>query len=124
MTNTILIVDDEPNITMPLEFLLKQHGYRVSVATGGEEALEKIISDKPDLVLLDTMLPGIDGFEVCEVMRLNPKWKDIKIILLTAKGTDVNIATGPVLGADAYITKPFSNADIIENVKGLLEGIK
>ena len=121
MSKTILIVDDEPNIVVPLQFLMEKNGYQTLVAQSGEEALEAVSKYSPDLVLLDIMLPGIDGFEVCEIVKLNPKWKHIKIIFLTAKGRDVDIAKGMVLGADEYIAKPFSNKQIVESVKKLLE---
>jgi DNA-binding response OmpR family regulator len=120
MPKTVLIVDDEPNIVVPLEFLMEQNGYLTLVAGSGEEALEVISKHVPDLVLLDIMLPGIDGYEVCEIIRLEPKWRNMKIIFLTAKGRDVDVAKGMVLGADAYIIKPFSNAEIVENVTSLL----
>ena len=121
MPQKILIVDDEPNIVIPLQFLMEQNGYRTLVAQSGEEALESISKEKPDLVLLDIMLPGVDGFEVCEIVRLNPEWRNTRIIFLTAKGRDVDIAKGMVLGADEYITKPFSNQQIIDAVTKLLE---
>jgi DNA-binding response OmpR family regulator len=121
MPPKILIVDDEPNIVIPLQFLMEQNGYHTLVAQSGEEALEMISKEKPDLVLLDIMLPGVDGFEVCEIIRLNPEWRHTRVIFLTAKGRDVDIAKGMVLGADEYITKPFSNQQIIEAVKKLLE---
>ncbi len=121
MPQTILIVDDEPNIVIPLQFLMEQNGYCTLVAQSGEEALEMISKEKPDLVLLDIMLPGVDGFEVCEIIRLNPEWRNTRVIFLTAKGRDVDIAKGMVLGADEYITKPFSNQQIIDAVKKLLE---
>jgi len=121
MPKKILIVDDEPNIVIPLQFLMEQNGYRTLVAQSGEEALESISKEKPDLVLLDIMLPGVDGFEVCEIVRLNPEWRNTRIIFLTAKGRDVDIAKGMVLGADEYITKPFSNQQIIDAVTKLLE---
>ena len=117
----ILIVDDEPNIVIPLQFLMEQNGYSALVAHSGEEALEMISKERPDLILLDIMLPGVDGFEVCEIVRLNPDWRTIRVIFLTAKGRDVDIAKGMVLGADEYITKPFSNQQIIDAVKKLLE---
>jgi DNA-binding response OmpR family regulator len=120
MTYQILIVDDEPNIVVPLQFLMEQNGYDVIVAQSGEEALESIARYAPDLILLDIMLPGIDGFEVCQIVRLKPEWQGTKIIFLTAKGRDVDIARGMVLGADAYVTKPFSNADIVAKVRDLL----
>ncbi len=121
MTPKILIVDDESNIVIPLQFLMEQNGYSTLVARSGEEALEMISKERPDLILLDIMLPGVDGFEVCEIVRLNPKWRNTRIIFLTAKGRDVDIAKGMVLGADEYITKPFSNQQIIDAVKRLLE---
>jgi len=121
MAQKILIVDDEPNIVVPLQFLMERNGYETAVAQSGEEALEAISKENPDLILLDIMLPGIDGFEVCEIVRLKPEWKHIKIIFLTAKGRDVDIAKGMVLGADEYITKPFSNKQIVECVQKLLE---
>jgi DNA-binding response OmpR family regulator len=120
-TKKILIVDDEPNIIVPLQFLMEKSGYQVLIAQSGEEALESVSKNRPDLILLDIMLPGIDGYEVCEILRLNPEWKDTKIIFLTAKGREVDIAKGMVLGADEYITKPFSNQQIIDCVKRLLE---
>jgi DNA-binding response OmpR family regulator len=121
MAKQILIVDDEPNVVMPIQFLMEQQGYRVMMAEGGEDALELISRYKPDLVLLDIMLPGIDGWEVCEIVRLNPNYRNIKIIFLTAKGREVEIAKGLALGADAYITKPFSNETLVAKVKELLE---
>jgi len=124
MPKKILIVDDEPNIVVPLQFLMEQNGYAVDVAYSGEEALESISRWRPDLVLLDIMLPGMDGFEVCQILRLNEQWRGIKIIFLTAKGRDVDVAKGMVLGADAYIIKPFSNTEIITKVRALLENAK
>ena len=107
MPKEVLIVDDEPSIVVPIQFLMEQQGYNVIIAENGENALDVIFKYKPDLILLDIMLPGIDGYEVCEILRLNPLYRDIKIIFLTAKGREVEIAKGLALGADAYITKPF-----------------
>ncbi|MDX9786450.1 MAG: response regulator [Desulfobacterales bacterium] len=121
MPETILIVEDEENIVVPLDFLLRRQGYEVLVACNGEDAIDQIAKKKPDLLLLDIMLPGMDGYEVCEKIRLKPEWKDIKIVFLTAKGREVDIAKGMVLGADEYIVKPFSNVEIIEKVKTLLK---
>jgi len=121
MPNKILIVDDEPSIIVPVQFLMEQNGYDVMVAFSGEEAMEIIADKKVDLILLDIMLPVIDGFEVCQRVRENPQWNKIKIILLTALGSDANVEKGLALCADAYITKPFSNVDIVEQVKELLE---
>jgi len=117
----ILIVDDEPSIIVPVQFLMEQNGYDVMVAFSGEEAMEIIAENKVDLILLDIMLPVIDGFEVCQRVRENSQWNNIKIILLTALGSDANVEKGLSLGADAYITKPFSNIEIVNKVKQLLE---
>ena len=121
MPKKILIVDDEPSIIVPVQFLMEQNGYDVMVAFSGEEAMEIITEKKVDLILLDIMLPVIDGFEVCQRVRENPQWNKIKIILLTALGSDANVEKGLALGADAYITKPFSNIEIVDKVKELLE---
>lgn len=121
MPKEILIVDDEPSIVVPIQFLMEQQGYSVLVAENGEDALDAIYKYKPDLILLDIMLPRIDGYEVCEIVRLNPEYRDTKIIFLTAKGREVEIAKGLSLGADAYITKPFSNTELVAKVKELLE---
>jgi DNA-binding response OmpR family regulator len=100
---------------------MEQQGYRVMIAERGEDALDLIYQYKPDLVLLDIMLPGIDGYEVCEIVRLNPDYRNVKIIFLTAKGREEEIAKGLALGADAYITKPYSNAELVARVKELLK---
>ena len=121
MPKEILIVDDEPGIVVPVQFLMEQQGYNVMIAERGEDALDLIYHYKPDLVLLDIMLPGIDGYEVCEIVRLNPDYRDVKIVFFTAKGREVEIAKGLALGADAYITKPYSNAELVAKVKELLE---
>ena len=120
MPKEILIVDDEPSIVVPIQFLMEQQGYTVMVAENGEGALDIIYKYKPDLILLDIMLPRIDGYEVCEIVRLDPRYRDIKIIFITAKGREVEIAKGLALGADAYITKPFSNIELVSKVKELL----
>jgi len=121
MPKEILIVDDEPSIVVPIQFLMEQQGYSVLVAENGEDALDVIYKYKPDLILLDIMLPRIDGYEVCEIVRLDPEYRNIKIIFLTAKGREVEIAKGLALGANAYVTKPFSNTELIAKVKELLE---
>ena len=121
MPKEILIVDDEPNVVVPIQFLMEQQGYRVMIAERGEDALDLIYHYKPDLVILDIMLPGMDRYEVCEIVRLNSNYRDVKIIFLTAKGREVEIAKGLALGADAYITKPYSNAELVAKVKELLE---
>ena len=121
MSHTVLVVDDEPNIVMSLEFLIKQAGYHVRVARDGEAALQAIEADPPDLVLLDVMLPKRDGFDICKTIRANPAWQAMRIIMLTAKGRDVERDKGLALGADAYITKPFSTREAMERIKTLLD---
>jgi DNA-binding response OmpR family regulator len=123
MPKEILIVDDEPSIVVPIQFLMEQQGYSVIIAENGHDALDMIYKYIPDLILLDIMLPGIDGYEVCEIVRLNPKLRSVKVIFLTAKGREVEIAKGLALGADAYITKPFSNAELVAKVKTVLDNI-
>jgi len=116
----ILIVDDEPNIVMPLEFLMRRQGYDVRVAGDGEEALEAVAAFGPDLVLLDVMLPRRSGYEVCQLLRQRPEWQHIKVVMLTAKGRDVEVAKGRAMGADAYVTKPFSSRELVDQVERLL----
>ena len=106
---------------MAIQFLMEQQGHRVLITQRGEDALDLIYKYKPDLALLDIMLPGISGWEVCEIIRLNPDYRNIKIIFLTARSTEVEIAKGLALGADAYITKPFSNDKLVAKVNALLE---
>ena len=121
MPKEILIVDDEPDVVVPIQFLMEQQGYLVMVAERGEDALDLIYQYKPDLVILDILLPGIDGYEVCEIIRLDPSFRDVKIIFLTARDREVDIAKGLSLGADAYITKPFLNTELVTKVGELLE---
>ena len=121
MPKKILIVDDEPDILVALQFLMEQQDYNVRTADSGEFALDLIYQFKPDLVLLDIMLPGIDGWEVCEIVRLNLDYQNTRIIFLTAKDREVDIAKGLALGGDAYITKPFKNVELIAKVKELLD---
>ena len=120
MTRKILIVDDEPNIVISLEFLMKKEGFEVAVASDGDEALAKVTSFAPDLVLLDVMMPKKSGFEVCEALRADPQRAGLQIVMLTAKGRDTEVAKGLALGADAYITKPFSTKDLVARVKAML----
>lgn len=115
-------MDDEPNIIVPLEFLMEQNNYDVRVAETGEQALEIIPAYEPDLILLDIMLPGIDGYEVCQKIRKNPKFNQIKIIFISAMARSIDVAKGMELAADEYITKPFSTADVVKKIKTLLEG--
>ena len=120
MAKKVLIVDDEPNIVISIEFLMKQAGYNIEIARDGEEALEKAESYRPDLILLDVMMPKINGFEVCRRIRGNPDWKDMRIVMLTAKGREVEVTKGLALGADSYIIKPFSTKELMAEVKFIL----
>lgn len=120
MGKTILIVDDEPNIVESLEFLMKREGFETIVAGDGEGALRAIESGKPDLLLLDVMMPVKDGYEVCRQIRATPGWQQTKIIMLSAKSRDTEIAKGLAVGADAYITKPFSSKELVQQVNKVL----
>ncbi len=116
----ILIVDDEPNIVLSLEFLMRRRGYEVSTASDGDEALAAIEKRKPDLLLLDVMMPRKDGYQVCQILREREDTADLRIIMLTARGRDVEREKGLSLGADDYITKPFSTQDVVTKVRQLL----
>lgn len=120
MSKSVLIADDEPNIVISLEFLLEQAGYQIRVAHDGQEALEAVQRQPPDLVLLDVMLPRLSGFDVCQKIRENPAWQHMRIVMLTAKGREVEVSKGLALGADAYITKPFSTQELLAQVRDLL----
>ena len=120
MPKKILIVDDEPNIVISLEFLMKKEGFEVAVANDGEDALTRVGSFNPDLVLLDVMMPRKSGFEVCEALRADPARAGLKIVMLTAKGRDTEVAKGLAIGADAYMTKPFSTKELLVMVKSML----
>lgn len=121
MAKKILIADDEPNIVISLEFLMKREGYDVTIATDGEEAVNRIRADRPDLVLLDVMMPKKSGFEVCQEVKADPALQAIRILMLTAKGRDTEVSKGLALGADAYMTKPFSTKELVERVRTMLE---
>jgi DNA-binding response OmpR family regulator len=120
MAKKILIADDEPNIVVSLEFLMRQKGYDVKTVGNGEDALRSIAEFAPDLVLLDVMMPRLSGYEVCQKMRENPAWAGIRIVMLSAKGRDIEVSKGMAVGADAYVTKPFSTSDLIAQVGALL----
>jgi two-component system alkaline phosphatase synthesis response regulator PhoP len=120
MSKRILLVDDEPNILLSLEFLMKQAGYEVKTASDGEAALEALDVEPPNLILLDVNMPKRDGFEVCQLVRANPKWENVRIIMLTAKGRDVEREKGLALGADGYITKPFATQEVVDTVRNML----
>jgi len=119
-SKTVLIVDDELSILVPLQFLMEQNGFHVVLAQSGRDAFEALEKSKPDLILLDIMLPDLDGYEIFQMIRTNPAWDGIKVIFLTAKNRDGDIAKGLNLGVDAYITKPFSNAELLVAVNDLL----
>lgn len=120
MRRRILIVDDEPNIVLSLEFLMQQSGFDVAVARDGAEALERMHSFQPDLVLLDVMMPVLNGFEVCQKIRENSTWNAVKIVMLSAKGRESEVSKGLALGADAYITKPFSTRELVDRVAAMM----
>ena len=120
MSFSVLVADDETNIVLSLEFLMKQAGFDVQVANDGEAALSAIAENVPDLVLLDVMMPKRDGYDICSAIRQNPDWQHIKIVMLTAKGREMEREKGLAVGADDYITKPFSNRVVVERVKQLL----
>lgn len=120
MPASILVVDDEPNIVLSLEFIMQNEGYDVTIAKDGEEALQAIKEKVPDLVLLDIMMPAMSGYEVCQRIRANPEWKNIRIVMLTAKGREVDQEKGMAMGADDYITKPFATRDLMARVKMIL----
>lgn len=121
MAHKVLIVDDEPNIVTSLEFILRKSGFETAVARDGDEALDQVEAFDPDLVLLDTMMPRRDGYEVCQTLRASGR-TDLKIVMLTAKGREAEVAKGLAVGADAYVTKPFSTRDLVDHVTALLAG--
>jgi DNA-binding response OmpR family regulator len=122
MGKRILIADDEPNIVVSLEFLMKQLGHVVRVANTGEEALNAIAEFKPDLILLDVMMPRMSGYDLCQSVRENPGWNGIKIVILSARGREIDVTKGMAMGADAYVTKPFSTRELVAKVQLLLGG--
>ena len=119
-TKKILIVDDEPDLAELVSYNLKKEGFEVSSASDGEEALKKIRKGNFNLVILDLMLPGIQGMELCRILRNDPKTKHLPIIMLTAKGEDVDKILGLEMGADDYIAKPFSPRELVARVKAVL----
>ena len=120
MEKKILIVDDEPNILLSLEFIISRAGYSVKTAEDGEQALQESSSWVPDLILLDINMPKLDGFEVCQRLREDHTFDHTKVVFLTAKGRQVEKEKGIALGADDYISKPFSNQEVVEKVQQLL----
>jgi two-component system alkaline phosphatase synthesis response regulator PhoP len=120
MGKKILIADDEPNIVISLEFLMQRNGYEVKTVGDGEAALRLAQDFRPDLILLDIMLPLKSGYEVCQKIRENPDLAGTKVVMISAKGRDIEVTKGLALGADAYVTKPFSTQDLLGNVRRLL----
>lgn len=121
MAKRVLVVDDEPNIVLSLEFLMRRAGFDVQIARTGGEALKALEGEPPDLMLLDVMMPEVDGYEVCERIRARPEWNKTKIVMLTARGRESERERGLALGADAYVTKPFSTRELVDRVKRMLE---
>ena len=122
MSTKILIADDEPNILISLEFLMKREGYEVVLARDGQEAMDAIVRERPALVLLDVMMPIKTGFDVCHEVRAHEAVRNTLIVMLTAKGRDTDVAKGLALGANAYMTKPFSTKELVQKVRELLGG--
>jgi len=120
MGKKILIADDEPNIVVSLEFLMKRMGHLVRVANTGEDALCAVREFQPDLILLDVMMPHMSGYDLCQSVRENPAWSGIKILMLSAKGRDIDVTKGIAVGADGYLTKPFSTRELTAKVQQLL----
>jgi DNA-binding response OmpR family regulator len=117
---SVLIADDDPNIVLALTFLMEKAGYRVRAVKDGESALAAFAEERPDLVLLDVMMPGMNGYEVCARIRADPGFAATRIVMLTAKGLDAERSRGLGLGADLYVTKPFSTSEMLDTVQGLL----
>jgi DNA-binding response OmpR family regulator len=117
----ILIADHERSTAIPLQFLMEQSGFKVKSVQSGKEVIRVITQFDPDLVLLEAMIPDPDGFEVCQFIRQDPQHKDIRIVFVSSMARDLDIAKGLAIGADVYITKPFSNAEILDNVRKLLD---
>jgi DNA-binding response OmpR family regulator len=120
MATPILIADDEPNILISLEFLMKREGYDVALARDGQEALDAARAVRPALLLLDVMMPRKTGFEVLQELRADEALRGLKVLMLTAKGRETDVAKGLALGADAYMTKPFSTRELVDKVRELL----
>ena len=123
MPKKILAVDDEKFIVRLVETTLVRHGYEVVMAYDGKEALEKVESEKPDLVVLDVMMPYMDGFEVLQTLRRNPATRDIPVIMLTAKAQDADVFRGWQSGVDCYLTKPFNPLELVSFVNRIFQSL-
>jgi len=120
MAKSVLIADDEANISLAIQFLMKRAGYDVRVAADGEEALEAVRQSPPDLIVLDVMMPKRDGYDVCQTIRNDPALAGIKIVMVSAKGGPIEVEKGKALGADDYLVKPFSTQELADRVRLLL----
>ena len=116
----VLVVDDDPYILMSLEFLMKKNGYDVMVARNGMEALELAEKQMPDIVLLDIMMPDVDGYEICRYIKKSDKLKRTKVVFMSAKTKESDIQKGYDLGASLYIIKPFSTRELVKQIKELM----
>lgn len=119
----VLIVDDEPNILLSLEFLMKKEGFIVFIARDGEEAFDIIKRERPRIVLLDIMMPKVDGYEVCRFIKQTPETAETKVVFLSAKSKEADIEKGYAVGADLYIPKPFSTRDLVKKVNMMASGV-
>jgi DNA-binding response OmpR family regulator len=117
----ILIADDDAFIRRPLQWILQQEGFTAETAADGDECLEQLRSDPPDLLVLDVMMPGLDGFEICRRMKDDPHLRNVPVVLLSARGREHDRERGLALGAAEYLTKPYSPNDLLVRIRGLLE---
>ncbi len=122
MSARVLIAEDEPNLIESLSFILGREGYEVSAVSDGDAVLERLRSDRPHVLILDVMLPKRTGFEVLKLIKLDPTLSGIPVMVLTAKGQERDRKTAEDLGADAFVTKPFSNQDVVDRIKRLAGG--
>lgn len=120
MPASVLIADDDPNIVLALRFLMEKAGYRVRAAADGPSAVAALNEERPDVVLLDVMMPGLNGYDVCAEIRADSRFDATRIVMLTAKGLDAERSRGLGLGADLYVTKPFSTKEVLAKVRALL----
>jgi two-component system, OmpR family, alkaline phosphatase synthesis response regulator PhoP len=120
MNNKVLIIEDDPATSRLVDYSLRHHGYQVITATNGLEGVRKAQTEAPDLVILDVMLPGIDGYEICHRLRADPATRGLRILMFSAKAQDIDKETGKKVGADDYLTKPAAPAEIVDRVEHLL----
>lgn len=119
MSKKVMIVDDEPNIVMSLEFLLRKKGHPVFIARNGAEAMALLENEVPDIIVLDIMMPDMDGYEICEYVKSQSQFDHTKVIFLSAKSKQSDIDKGYEVGADLYVTKPFSTRDLMKHIDNL-----